>query len=299
MRSSPAHACLWSIAKELSFDSALRVSAGDSTSSILGWARRRDDYSDAFERPENCLRTSETRGQPLRIERSVDFGVVVEVNENVELFGPSFGARDCFGIARLFSFAPMLYAVGPPIQRLVIVTADVKFLVAVQTDVNKVGGQIFRVRPFLGGVCKHEGDLLLAQEREELRHHKTRMPNLDRVAKRSGCRIDLHPGPRFQFVVMLFREFGNLRGITRKNFEKLSETLWIPAKVGRQLPKNWAEFSAKREHARSEKVGQRRFDIAQFFHVCDEMRTFNAENEIVRRLGIPTLITRRSLQGVK
>ncbi len=156
----------------------------------------------------------------------------------------------------------MLDAVGPPIQRLVIVTADVKFLVAVQTDVNKVGGQIFRVRPFPGGVCKHEGDLMLAQEREELGHHKTRMPNLDRVAKRSGCRIDLHPGARFQFVVMLFREFGSLRGITRKHFEKPSEALWIPAKVGRQLPKNRAEFFAKREHARSEKVGQRRFDIA-------------------------------------
>src|SRR6266516_6161970 len=147
MRSSPAHACLWSIAKELSFDSALRASAGDSISSILGCARRRHDYGDTFEPREDCLRRSETRCQPLRIERRVDLGVVVEVDENVELFGPSFGARNCFGIARLFSFAPMLDAVGPPIQRLVTVTADVKFLVAVQTDVNKVGGQIFRVRP--------------------------------------------------------------------------------------------------------------------------------------------------------
>src|SRR6266567_9145732 len=125
MRSLPAHACLWSSAKELSFDSALRVSAGDLISSILGCARRRHDFGDTLPRGD-CLRRSETRCQPLRIERRVDLGVVVEVDENVELFGPSFGARNCLGIARLFSFAPMLDAVGPPIQRLVIVTADVK-----------------------------------------------------------------------------------------------------------------------------------------------------------------------------
>ena len=65
-----------------------------------------------FQPPEDCLHRSETCGQPLGIEQRIDFGVVVEINEDGEPFGPRFGARDCFGIARLFSFTPMLDAVG-------------------------------------------------------------------------------------------------------------------------------------------------------------------------------------------
>jgi hypothetical protein len=49
---------------------------------------------------------SEPRCQSLCVEGSMDLGVVIEVNENVEMFGPSFGMRNCFGIARLFARAP-------------------------------------------------------------------------------------------------------------------------------------------------------------------------------------------------
>jgi hypothetical protein len=48
-----------------------------------------------------------------------------------------------------------------------------------------------------------------------------------------------------------------------------------------------------------QKVGKRSFDIAQFFHVRDETRAFQAENKIGWRLRIPTLITRRPLQRIK
>jgi hypothetical protein len=49
---------------------------------------------------------SEPRCQSLCVEGSVDLGVVVEVNENVKIFDPSFGMRNCFGIAGLFVRAP-------------------------------------------------------------------------------------------------------------------------------------------------------------------------------------------------
>src|SRR4029450_4572734 len=43
---------------------------------------------------------SEPRCQSLCVEGSVDLGVVVEVNENVKVFGPSFGMGNRFGTAR-------------------------------------------------------------------------------------------------------------------------------------------------------------------------------------------------------
>jgi hypothetical protein len=55
-------------------------------------------------------------------EGGVDLGVVVEVNENVKMFGPSFGMRNCFGIAGLFDRAPQLDALSPPVESFVVET---------------------------------------------------------------------------------------------------------------------------------------------------------------------------------
>jgi hypothetical protein len=50
----------------------------------------------------------------------VDLGIVVEVNENVKMFGPSFGMRNCFGIAGLFARAPQLDALSPSVESFVV-----------------------------------------------------------------------------------------------------------------------------------------------------------------------------------
>ena len=57
----------------------------------------------------------------------------------------------------------MLDAVSPPLQQFVVVTADVAFRGAVQTDVNEIGGQIFSVRKFPGGIGEYKGDVMFAQ----------------------------------------------------------------------------------------------------------------------------------------
>jgi hypothetical protein len=119
----------------------------------------------------------EPRRKSLRVEGSVDLSVVVEVNENVKLFGPTFGMRNCFGIARLFARAPQLDALSPPVERPVIVTADVKFCRAVLPDVNEIAGQIFSIRKFPGGVGKDKGDIVFAQQIEKVRRHEAFVPN--------------------------------------------------------------------------------------------------------------------------
>jgi len=57
----------------------------------------------------------------------------------------------------------MLDAVSPPLQQFVVVTADVAFRGAVQTDVNEIGGQMFSVRKFPGGIGEYKGDVMFAQ----------------------------------------------------------------------------------------------------------------------------------------
>jgi len=54
----------------------------------------------------------------------------------------------------------MLDAVSPPLQQFVVVTADVEFRGA---DVNEIGGQIFSVRKFPGGIGEYKGDVMFAQ----------------------------------------------------------------------------------------------------------------------------------------
>jgi hypothetical protein len=70
--------------------------------------------------------------------------------------------RDCLGIARLFSVAPVLDAVSPPIQCLVVVTTCIKFSRTVEANLNKIGSDIFSVWPLSGSVGKDKGDAVFA-----------------------------------------------------------------------------------------------------------------------------------------
>lgn len=137
----------------------------------------------------------------------MDLSVVVEVNENVKILGPSLGMRNCFGIARLFARPPQLDAVSPTVERPVIVTADVKFFRAVQANVNEIGGQIFSVWEFSGGVGKDKGDVVFAQQIEKVGRDEAFVPNFERIAQWAGD-IELDPGAPFQLVIVLF---GKLR----------------------------------------------------------------------------------------
>ena len=62
------------------------------------WSRRSVDFTTHLDREENHLRKSELRGQPLRIKRRIDFGIITEVNEHVETFGSPFWASNQFRV---------------------------------------------------------------------------------------------------------------------------------------------------------------------------------------------------------
>ena len=67
-------------------------------------------------------------------------------------------------------------------------------------------------------------------------------------------------------------------------------------KVGRKLPEERTELFAEQQNARSQEIGQRRFDFAETLNVRDVTRAFYGEFEIRGRGGIPGLETGRPLQ---
>ena len=90
-----------------------------------------------------------------------------------------------------------------------------------QSDVNEIGGQIFGVWPFAGGVGKDKGNVMLPQEREELRRHETIVPNFDRVTNAAGD-ADPGPGACFEFIVVFFPKVCCFTRVTRQQLEKLT-----------------------------------------------------------------------------
>ena len=226
------------------------------------------------------------------------FCVVVEVNENVFRFFIDRAIANQFRVARLSAAPPQVDPICPPIDRAIVVAAHVKFLRAVEADVNEIGGEIFGVGEFPGGVGNYEGNVFLPEQVEKIRRHKTRMPNFDRVPDRP-CDVDLRKGAGFQFVVVFFREVcGRLR-VARQQIEKRIQTAGVETEIGRQLPENWSKLFAQSEHARRKEVRERDLDAAELFHVGDESTAFDREKKIRRRRIAPPLVTRRKLERVK
>src|SRR5436309_4525411 len=85
----------------------------------------------------------------------------------------------------------------------------------------------------------------------------------------------------------------------RQQLKKLPEAFFVPTKVWWKLPENRPELFLERENAGSKEICQRHFNLAQFFHVGDEMPAFDAEDKIFRCFLVPASIARRSLQRIE
>ena len=90
--------------------------------------------------------------------------------------GFSFGCNE-FRVLRLLPLAPQLQSCRPPIERTVTVAAGIELSIAMEAAINEICSQIFRVRPFSGGVGKNGGNIELAQQFEKIRDQKTGVPN--------------------------------------------------------------------------------------------------------------------------
>ena len=82
---------------------------------------------------------------------------------------------------------------------------------AVETAVNKIGGDVFAVGPFAGGIGDNKRDVMSAKKREEFRNHECRMPDFDAMANRTS-RVGLRPGAASHLAVVLL---GQLRSFCR------------------------------------------------------------------------------------
>jgi len=95
----------------------------------------------------------------------------------------------------VLSFAPQLQSRRPANERTVTVAAGIQLGIAMQAAINEICGQIFRVRPFPGGIGKNEGDIELAQQFENIRDQKTGVPNFYAITQRPIA-LYFQPGVR-------------------------------------------------------------------------------------------------------
>ena len=100
-------------------------------------------------------------------------------------------------------------------------------------------------------------------------------------------------------IVRYRAEAGSLPGIAWQLIKELTETIFIPAKIWRQLPQDRSEFVAESEKTGGKKIGERYFCVTQFFHVSNKTRSFDAKDEVRRRFRSPPEIARGKLKRIK
>ena len=82
-----------------------------------------------------------------RVERRVDFHVVVEVDVGVQLF-----------------FLPYSYAPGPLGESGWRIASDIKLCVPVKPSINEIGGDFFQVWPLAGCIRHDESHIMIAEQ---------------------------------------------------------------------------------------------------------------------------------------
>src|SRR5688500_11493071 len=95
-------------------------------------------------------------------------------------------------VRRLRDPCPKQHSRGPPIELRIAISADVELLGSVQTEVNKIGVENHRIRPFDGGIRENKRHVVTAEQPEKYRDEKWWKPHFETVlqgATRTG------PGP--------------------------------------------------------------------------------------------------------
>lgn len=118
----------------------------------------------------------------LGVERSADFGVIVEIDEDVAGFGFGWFLFADFFCGRLAAGSPGLNPVGPLIEGLGVVAAGVEDFGAVKAAIDEVRGDIGNFRPF-DRVGADNGHVVFAEKFEEFWNGKAGVANFDGVAQ--------------------------------------------------------------------------------------------------------------------
>ena len=122
-------------------------------------------------------RHAEAACQPRGVVRRVHLDVVVEIAEDVAARqGLSRFTRGEAGIGRLAAASPAVYPPRPVVERRVTVAARVQLDVAVQAQIDEVGGEVFEQRPASGGVGDDQRDSVPMQQGDEFGSTKLASP---------------------------------------------------------------------------------------------------------------------------
>jgi hypothetical protein len=166
-----------------------------------------------------------------------------------------------------------------------------------EAEVHQVGGGLLDHRIKAGVVGDYEGDVVLAEQVDELRDEKALVADLDDVADGAvGARFDGRvPGP----VVVVAGEAGGGVVVGWEQLEERVETHLAEAEPLGELPQDGAELGAEGEDPLAEEVGQRLAGIVELLHVGDEPAALDGEDEVVGRGAVPGLEIRFPLERVE
>src|SRR5207237_65470 len=98
----------------------------------------------------------------------------------------------------------------------------------------------------------------------ETRIETARMADLDRVPQ-WPLFFDLGPGAAGEPMVMPLGQGRGGLGVARQQREERIELLFVEAEARRELPEQRPELFLQPQHSLGEKIGERRFDVAQLF----------------------------------
>src|SRR6185312_13899757 len=237
--------------------------------------------------PPGGRRPALPRGKPQSfcqragVRRRPDFGVVIEIDEDIEpLRGP----------------AP--HPPGPAGERRRIVTAGIELRRSMQAKVDKVGGRHVEARPFRR-IGDHQRHAPAAQQLRHLRGAKALMPDLESIAQRAKRRW-LEQGPATQDpAVAAPRQPRRAGGVPRQQRQEAFEPPGVEGHGRRKLPENGAQLRPQPQQALGEEGRQRLLDVLELFHMRDKAGALDGKDEILGRLGDPAPEARRRLQRIE
>src|SRR6202011_343632 len=119
------------------------------------------------------------------------------------------------------------------------------------------------------------------------------IPDFHGMAHRP-VRIDFELRPALQPRIALARQGRSLLRTAGQEVQKSLEALAVIFEVGRELPQYRTELFLQVEYTRGQEIGERHLDVAQTLHMCDESRSFDREDEVGGRVGVPARIVLRS-----
>lgn len=240
----------------------------------------------------------QTPDQALRIDRSMHLGVVIEVDEDIARGAMARVFRTCSAAIHYFPAPrPVDNSPGPCVNGFGTIAAGVEFLIAVQTAIDEVRGDIHEARP-VDGVGDDRSNAVLAQECDEFLGNEAFMTHFNSVPQRLVA-DNIEIGRAVELRAMMASDFRSLAMSAWEHAEEFVEAFWVELPLRRELPEDGTEFFAEREQTLREEISETALDGFELHHMGEVARTLDGEDEAGRGFGVPAAKTVRMLERVE